>query len=193
MWLIWGSIITNDADDMKDSGICRMDEFWWMQVSAYIATGVFGCCGAATGVQDKDKTSIQDKLVPSTPLAIGCKVVQTAWSLGYSIYAIVLWDSLSDQYMSAGKCGDLITVSSEGDDFIILWKVTACMYFIGTLLSLLLLAFVVYINCCLEAEGSSHPLPEHPPVHQEPKLQIKQAPVGGGAPAAKAVEEPEQL
>merc|ERR1712167_101295 len=98
MWLIWGSIITNKADDWKDSGTCRAEEFWWMQVSAYISVGVFVC--ATSALQAIDKEGNNDghmKAVPQTPPAIAVGLLRIAWFIGYSIYAIVLWNSLGDQ------------------------------------------------------------------------------------------------
>merc|ERR1711865_6065 len=160
MWVIWGSIITNNADSWKDSSTCREEEFWWMQVSAYISWGVFGCFRSILQVSkrlhfieaDKGNQEGHMKAVPQTPLAIGCGLFRVAWFVGYSIYAIVLWASLGDSE-SGFKCSDLLTTGGDNEDFLILWKITACLYFIILIVEVALL--VMGILACMGGGSKS--------------------------------------
>lgn len=60
------------------------------------------------------------------------------WHLGYSVYAIVLWVSLGDRTSnihgnSYTDCEDFfINFSSEYEQFLRLWQVTASVYFMNT-------------------------------------------------------------
>ena len=70
--------------------------FRWMQVSAYISWGVFGCFRSILQISkrlhfieaDKGNQEGLMKAVPQTPLAIGCGLFRMAWFVGYSIYAV---------------------------------------------------------------------------------------------------------
>merc|ERR1712086_304195 len=154
MWLIWGSIITNNADAWKDSSACRAEEFWWMQVSAYISCGVFGCFTSVLQKAEADKGNQEGhmKATPQTPLAIGCGLFRVAWFVGYSIYAIVLWASLGDSE-SGFKCSDLLTTGGDNEGFLILWKITACLYFIRSIVEIALL--VMGILACMGGGSKS--------------------------------------
>merc|ERR1711865_1341259 len=163
MWVIWGSIITNNADAWKDSSTCRAEEFWWMQVSAYISWGVFGCFRSILQLRRFRGFSSYEspwspeeghmKAVPQTPLAIGCGLFRMAWFVGYSIYAIVLWASLGDSE-SGFKCSDLLTTGGDNEDFLILWKITACLYFITSIIFIALL--VMGILACMAGSSGVH-------------------------------------
>ena len=60
------------------------------------------------------------------------------WHLGYSAYAIVLWVSLGDSTSNINgnsytDCEDFfINFSSDYEQFLMLWKITASVYFMNT-------------------------------------------------------------
>ena len=66
--------------------------FRWMQVSAFISCGVFGCFSSVLQKAEADKGNQEGhmKAAPQTPLAIGCGLLRIAWCVGYSIYAVYL-------------------------------------------------------------------------------------------------------
>jgi len=153
MWFIWGGIITDRASSWKDTGTCRAEEFWWMQFSAYMAT--LGFLLIHWLIKTVDYSSHhRTQPLPLSPMELFIAVLRVGWILGYTIYAIVLWDTLHNQEslddgVSTMDCIQIMTADSTGEEFLTLWKVTACFYFTACVLYLALVT--VYCVSGVEA------------------------------------------
>ena len=76
--------------------------------------------------------TVEQTLFPQTTTEIATDGIRILFILYYSVYAIVLWVALGDQIDSAAAatlgytdCSSLFGASTDLDNFIVFWKVTA--------------------------------------------------------------------
>ena len=75
---------------------------------------------------------------------------------GAVVVQIVLWASLGDSELGV-KCSDYLTTGGDNEDFLILWKVTACLYFVVSIIFIALLALgIMAMLAGGGTHGSSH-------------------------------------
>jgi len=152
MWLIWGGIITDDAKDAMDTSTCRADEFWGQQVAAFIAFSVVCVLHIAAGIHQSKtmaeegaagdpKASAAAAAAPKTPCMWAVTLLAFCWNVAYTVYAAILWSSLGDKEKGIIECGDLFDKFDDSKKFLVLWKVTAVLYFINTAL--------IFCLCCM--------------------------------------------
>merc|ERR1712183_791207 len=94
------------------------------------------------------KAGAANAATPKTPCAMAVTLLAFCWNIAYTVYAAIPWSSLSDTQTVNGvtkECGDWLDVGDEAKKFMVLWKVTAVLYFINT--------FLVVCTCCLAVCG----------------------------------------
>lgn len=102
----------------------------WSQVVAFIASGLYLVYSAITQLLLKNSAG-------STPVLL----ISVFWTLGCTAYVATLWVSLGDsptEVTAAGysDCESFFEgTGSEYDEFLTLWKLTACMYFISCIIT----------------------------------------------------------
>merc|ERR1711865_13738 len=155
LWIIWGGVITKNADDLPDRSECRAGEFWWTQVAAYIWISgwvLLSCCvgcpalvGFRSGANHKQKSQCGMILL----------ITQMVFFVGASIYAIILWVflghsvgadpilALNDNSGSTyATCGAFFqNFNDDYHEFITLWKCTATFCFTMVLIWIIMLVY----------------------------------------------------
>ena len=71
---------------------------------------------------------------------------------------IVLWASLGDSDHGV-KCSDLPSTRGDNADFLILWQATACLYFVTSIILVVVFSYfiMIYWDCAQSSEKGSHP------------------------------------
>ena len=67
---------------------------------------------------------LQQALFPQNTTEIVTDVIRVLFILYYSVHAIILWAALGDQIGNT-DCSSLFGASTDLDNFLVLWKVTA--------------------------------------------------------------------
>ena len=114
----------------------------WSQLVAFIASGLYLVYYATTACILCDHTvhSILCDLTKSRGSTL-VLLISVFWTLGCTAYVAILWDSLGDspaEVTAAGysDCESFFEdTQSEYDEFLTLWKLTACMYFISCIIT----------------------------------------------------------
>merc|ERR1711966_439726 len=107
MWLIWGAIILDDANGLRnvDNNLCNAEDFWWHLASIYIfqawvfvSTCFAGIIGKATMGDEylARQQSLEGQFVPAGPCDWVVKIINTGFTLAWAVIAALLWVSLGD-------------------------------------------------------------------------------------------------
>ena len=157
VWLIWGIIITEKVSEWRDHDVCKADKFWWHQVTAFAAVGVTWILSCVMNCVDGENYNVHQNL-PQTPFQWVVKVLQLVWSFAWSGYAVYLWTTLGDTYALTVDCSSFLTLTGDGDDFILLWKITAIFHFtmIALFIITLICACIVGKKAFSSSSSSSH-------------------------------------
>ena len=136
---MWGSFILHDAERLQHIVDCKAKEFYWSQACAFIAVFLLpflqcvehgcGCSGKCTFL------------------------LQLVWNIAFAVFSIYLWLSLGDEWHNQ-TCTAMFQSKKKYDEFLILWKITATLYYTGVAMLLLVLCLLCRLKRKLEEQGS---------------------------------------
>merc|ERR1712166_628710 len=146
MWIIWGAIIMDDANGLKHENTCRGTEYWWHCCTAYIYLAADFAMIWITRRELPTSGGGLSQLLPSGLCEMIVSLVRWCFVIYYTIYAIILWSALRDADavpsfdIDMSLLGDIDcnswfnNHSNSYQKFLVLWKVTAVLSFLSSVL-----------------------------------------------------------
>lgn len=158
MWIIWGSVILSNASYWAHDSTCHAELFWWQQFASFVGIPVVLGLGCVVGRLSRKCCGGVD----ATLNLFGFLAPQMLWVVGYALFSIVLWTSLGDKHNNNldgtetedADCSDILQghatggpASKSAEQFLVLWKVTACVHFILALINVVCFTKMLFLLC----------------------------------------------